>query len=243
MGAAVRNTAIAEHALIRTQYPMLARAILAGASGQIRNMATLAGNVLQRTRCQYFYDSAAHCNKRAPGSGCDAIGGFNRIHAILGASEACVATHPSDMCVGTRRVGGNRPARRSRRAAAGRAERFLHAARRYAADRDRATPGRADHGDRSAGVADGGALDVSESAGPIELCFRAGIGRGGARARCGWDDRRRSAGAGRCISQAVASVQGRGGVAWEAGRCGDFSGGGGGRVGRRQNRFATTGSR
>lgn len=99
MGSAVRNTAIAEHRLIRTQYPMLARAILARASGQIRNMATLGGNVLQRTRCQYFYDSGAHCNKRAPGSGCDAIGGFNRIHAILGASDACVATHPSDMCV------------------------------------------------------------------------------------------------------------------------------------------------
>lgn len=105
MGAAVRNTAIAEHRLIRTQYPMLARAILAGASGQIRNMATLAGNVLQRTRCQYFYDQAAHCNKRSPGTGCDAIGGFNRIHAILGASEACVATHPSDMCVALAALG------------------------------------------------------------------------------------------------------------------------------------------
>ena len=105
MGAAVRNTAIAEHRLIRTQYPMLSRAILAGASGQIRNMATLAGNVLQRTRCQYFYDHAAHCNKRSPGSGCDAIGGFNRIHAILGASEACVATHPSDMCVALAALG------------------------------------------------------------------------------------------------------------------------------------------
>ena len=105
MGAAVRNTAIAEHRLIRTQYPMLARAILAGASGQIRNMATLAGNVLQRTRCQYFYDHASHCNKRSPGTGCDAIGGFNRIHAILGASEACVATHPSDMCVALAALG------------------------------------------------------------------------------------------------------------------------------------------
>ena len=105
MGGAVRNTAIAEHRLIRTQYPMLARAILAGASGQIRNMATLAGNVLQRTRCQYFYDHASHCNKRSPGTGCDAIGGFNRIHAILGASEACVATHPSDMCVALAALG------------------------------------------------------------------------------------------------------------------------------------------
>ncbi len=99
LGAAARNTAVAEHAAVRQRYPALARAILAGASGQIRNMATVGGNLLQRTRCQYFYDSAAHCNKRSPGTGCDAIGGFNRIHAILGASPACVATHPSDMCV------------------------------------------------------------------------------------------------------------------------------------------------
>jgi xanthine dehydrogenase YagS FAD-binding subunit len=78
---------------------VLSRAILTGASGQIRNMATLGGNLLQRTRCAYFYDAAASCNKRAPASGCDAIDGFNRTHAILGASPACVATHPSDMCV------------------------------------------------------------------------------------------------------------------------------------------------
>ncbi|WP_375390768.1 FAD binding domain-containing protein [uncultured Sphingomonas sp.] len=100
IGAAARNTAIAEHRLVRERYPMLVRAILAGASGQIRNMATAAGNLLQRTRCAYFYDEdGARCNKRAPGTGCDAIEGFNRIHAILGASPACVATHPSDMCV------------------------------------------------------------------------------------------------------------------------------------------------
>jgi xanthine dehydrogenase YagS FAD-binding subunit len=78
---------------------MLARAILNGASGQIRNMATVAGNIMQRTRCYYFYDDAARCNKRRPGAGCDALEGCNRIHAILGASPACVATHPSDMCV------------------------------------------------------------------------------------------------------------------------------------------------
>ena len=100
IGAAVRNTALAEHRLVRTRYPMLARAILAGASAQIRNMATVGGNLLQRTRCTYFYDAdGSRCNKRNPGSGCDAIDGFNRIHAILGASPACVATHPSDMCV------------------------------------------------------------------------------------------------------------------------------------------------
>jgi xanthine dehydrogenase YagS FAD-binding subunit len=100
IGAAARNTAVAEHIAVRTRYPLLARAILAGASAQIRNMATVGGNVLQRTRCTYFYDEkGSRCNKRQPGQGCDAIGGFNRIHAILGASERCVATHPSDMCV------------------------------------------------------------------------------------------------------------------------------------------------
>jgi xanthine dehydrogenase YagS FAD-binding subunit len=100
IGASVRNTALAADAVIRARYPMLSRAILAGASAQIRNMATVGGNLLQRTRCTYFYDTdGSRCNKRAPGTGCDAREGFNRIHAILGASDACVATHPSDMCV------------------------------------------------------------------------------------------------------------------------------------------------
>ncbi len=100
IGAAARNTALAEHRAVRTRYPVLARAILAGASAQIRNMATVGGNILQRTRCTYFYDDdGSRCNKRSPGQGCDAIDGFNRIHAILGASATCVATHPSDMCV------------------------------------------------------------------------------------------------------------------------------------------------
>jgi xanthine dehydrogenase YagS FAD-binding subunit len=100
IGAAARNTAVAEHRLVKARYPMLARAIVAGASAQIRNMATVGGNLLQRTRCAYFYDDdGARCNKREPGQGCDAIDGFNRIHAILGASPSCVATHPSDMCV------------------------------------------------------------------------------------------------------------------------------------------------
>ncbi len=100
IGAAARNTALAEHRALRTRYPVLVRAILAGASAQIRNMATVGGNILQRTRCTYFYDDeGSRCNKRSPGQGCDAVDGFNRIHAILGASPACVATHPSDMCV------------------------------------------------------------------------------------------------------------------------------------------------
>lgn len=100
IGAAASNSSVAEHRVVRERYPLLARAILAGASAQIRNMATVGGNLLQRTRCAYFYDvEGSRCNKRLPGSGCDAIGGFNRIHAILGASPACVATHPSDLCV------------------------------------------------------------------------------------------------------------------------------------------------
>ena len=100
IGAATRNSALAEHRLVRTRYPMLARAILAGASAQIRNVATVGGNLLQRTRCIYFYDvEGSRCNKRRPGAGCDAINGFNRMHAILGASPDCVAVHPSDMCV------------------------------------------------------------------------------------------------------------------------------------------------
>jgi len=99
IGAAVKNTALAADRTVRRNFPLLSRAILAGASGQIRNMATVGGNILQRTRCTYFYDEASRCNKRDPGRGCDAIDGFNRYHAILGASPSCVATHPSDMCV------------------------------------------------------------------------------------------------------------------------------------------------
>jgi len=99
IGAAVKNTAVANHRIVRERYPFLSQAILFGASGQIRNMATVGGNLMQRTRCYYFYDDAANCNKRNPGSGCDAIEGFNRMHAILGTSESCIATHPSDMCV------------------------------------------------------------------------------------------------------------------------------------------------
>lgn len=98
--ASVKNAALAAHPIVRSRYPVLARALLAGASAQIRNMATVGGNILQRTRCMYFYDvDGARCNKRQSGAGCDALDGFNRYHAILGASDQCVATHPSDMCV------------------------------------------------------------------------------------------------------------------------------------------------
>jgi xanthine dehydrogenase YagS FAD-binding subunit len=99
IGALVANSDLAYHALIEQRYPLLGSAILAGASQQSRNMASTGGNLLQRTRCAYFYDTVTPCNKREPGSGCSAIKGINRMHAILGASEACIATHPSDMCV------------------------------------------------------------------------------------------------------------------------------------------------
>ncbi|WP_234735804.1 FAD binding domain-containing protein [Tellurirhabdus bombi] len=99
LGALVTNADTAYNELIDKRYPLLAKAILAGASPQLRNMATDGGNLMQRTRCYYFYDTATPCNKREPGSGCSAINGFNRIHAILGTSEHCIATHPSDMCV------------------------------------------------------------------------------------------------------------------------------------------------
>jgi xanthine dehydrogenase YagS FAD-binding subunit len=99
IGALVPNSDLAYHPQIAKRYPLLASAILAGASPQLRNMATTGGNLLQRTRCFYFYDATTACNKREPGSGCSAIDGLNRMHAILGASEHCIATHPSDMCV------------------------------------------------------------------------------------------------------------------------------------------------
>ena len=102
IGTLVRNSDLAAHPDVRRRYGVLARALLAGASGQLRNKATTGGNLLQRTRCYYFYDPSKPCNKRQPGSGCSAIGGFNRIHAVVGASEACIAVHPSDMAVAMR---------------------------------------------------------------------------------------------------------------------------------------------
>ncbi|RZL94290.1 MAG: xanthine dehydrogenase family protein subunit M [Variovorax sp.] len=102
IGALVRNTDLAAHPRVRRDYAVLSRALLAGASGQLRNKATTAGNLLQRTRCPYFYDTTKPCNKRQPGSGCSALGGFDRNLAILDTSEQCIATHPSDMAVGMR---------------------------------------------------------------------------------------------------------------------------------------------
>jgi xanthine dehydrogenase YagS FAD-binding subunit len=99
VGAGVTNSQLAWHPVVRERFPVLSEAILSGATTQLRNMATVAGNLLQRTRCPYFRDVHASCNRRQPGSGCDALHGFNRGHAVLGVSEHCIATHPSDMCV------------------------------------------------------------------------------------------------------------------------------------------------
>lgn len=107
IGALVRNTDLAADRQVRRDYSLLARALLAGASGQLRNKATTAGNLLQRTRCPYFYDTNQACNKRQPGSGCAAIGGFSRQHAVIGTSDACIATHPSDMAVAMRALDAN----------------------------------------------------------------------------------------------------------------------------------------
>jgi xanthine dehydrogenase YagS FAD-binding subunit len=102
IGALVRNSDLAADSRVRERYPVLSRALLAGASGQLRNRATTGGNLLQRTRCYYFYDAGQPCNKRQPGSGCSALGGLNRMHAIVGASDQCIAVHPSDMAVAMR---------------------------------------------------------------------------------------------------------------------------------------------
>ena len=102
IGALVRNTDLAAHEKVRKDYPLLSRALLAGASGQLRNRATTAGNLLQRTRCPYFYDTNQACNKREPGSGCGALQGFSRQHAVVGGSNTCIATHPSDMAIAMR---------------------------------------------------------------------------------------------------------------------------------------------
>jgi len=99
IGALALNSDVAENEIVKTKYPLLAQALNAGASAQLRNMATIAGNIMQRTRCTYFYDTTMPCNKREPGTGCGAAAGYNRMHAIFGASEKCIAVHPSDMCV------------------------------------------------------------------------------------------------------------------------------------------------
>ena len=151
IGALVPNSDLAYHPQIAARYPLLASAILAGASQQLRNMASTGGNLLQRTRCSYFYDTTTPCNKREPGSGCSAIDGFNRMHAILGASEHCIAVHPSDMCVALAaleaRVLATGTDRRARHCVC----RVSSSARRHAADRQQSARRRDHHGDRAAG--------------------------------------------------------------------------------------------
>jgi len=105
LGALARNSDVAFHPLVKERYPLLSQALLAGASAQLRNMATVGGNVMQRTRCSYFRDTSTRCNKREPGTGCSALDGINRYHAVLGGSEACIATHPSDMAVALAALG------------------------------------------------------------------------------------------------------------------------------------------
>ena len=100
IGAMVSNSALAENSIVKEKFPLLMLALQSGASAQLRNVATVGGNMMQRTRCGYFYDTTMPCNKRQPGSGCGAIGGYNRMHAIFGTTESCIAVHPSDMCVG-----------------------------------------------------------------------------------------------------------------------------------------------
>jgi xanthine dehydrogenase YagS FAD-binding subunit len=167
IGAMASNTAAANHALVRQRYRLLSEALLNGASTQLRNMATVGGNLLQRTRCYYFTDPTfPHCNKRDPGSGCDAIDGHNRIHAILGASPHCIATNPSDMSVALVAL-----------------DAIVHL-QGPDPGRYRDPPGRTDHGGGIAAVAVRAAFALSEGARPCQLCVRAGVG--GRRPRPGW---------------------------------------------------------
>ena len=160
-----------------SDYPLLSRALLAGASGQLRNKATTAGNLLQRTRCPYFYDTNQPCNKRQPGSGCAAIGGFNRQLAVIGASDACIATHPSDMAVAMRALDATVETVEPDGADARHPDRRLSSpARRHAAYRDGAGAGRTDHR-RDAAEAGRRQADLSQGARPGVLCFRAGFRR------------------------------------------------------------------
>ena len=220
IGAAATNTALAGNRHVREHYPMLARAILAGASAQIRNMATVGGNILQRTRCTYFYDDAARCNKRTPGSGCDAIDGFNRIHAILGASSACVATHPSDMCVALAALDavvhlhgpqGERTMRFT----------DLH---RLPGDTPDIETELRPHELITAvalpALPAGMRQTLSQDTRPRELRLRARFGRRGTRPRAGRLDPRRAACVGRRCAQAMAGLDGGGSLAGPQGRRG-----------------------
>ena len=191
IGALVRNSDLAYHPLVERRYPVLSSALLAGASQQLRNMASVGGNLLQRTRCAYFYDIATPCNKREPGSGCSAIGGLNRMNAILGTSDACIAVHPSDMCVALAvleakvHVTGPRGEREIPFA-------DFHRLPGDTPQRDtNLDAGRADHRDRAAAARVCGELHLPQDPRPAVLCLRAGVGRGRPRARRRQRSRRR----------------------------------------------------
>ena len=206
IGALVPNSDLAYHPLIEQRYPLLSSAILAGASQQLRNMASTGGNLLQRTRCFYFYDIATPCNKREPGSGCSAINGINRINAILGTSEACIATHPSDMCVALAALDAKVHVAGPGGRTHDRVCRFPSVARRYAAARHQSAAERDHHGDRASGAGLRGKLQLSENPRPAVLCVRAGVGRG----RAGTRGRPHQGGASRARrrrAQAVARIR------------------------------------
>ncbi|VFT28054.1 putative hydroxylase molybdopterin-containing subunit [Pseudomonas aeruginosa] len=179
VGALVSNAELAWNPAVEADYPLLAQAILAGASPQLRNMASTGGNLLQRTRCQYFYDTGTPCNKREPGSGCPARSGLNRNHAILGASEHCVAVHPSRPVRGAGGAGGSGTGARPRWRAAGRFRRLPSPAGGHA--RARQLPGRrrTGHRHRAASAALRAALPLPEGARPGLLRLRPGLGGGG----------------------------------------------------------------
>ena len=208
IGAMVPNSDLAYHPLIEQRYPLLSRAILAGASQQLRNMASTGGNLLQRTRCFYFYDAATPCNKRVPGSGCSAIDGVNRINAILGTSEACIATHPSDMCVALAALDATVHVAGPAGSADNRVCGFPSAARRYPAARYQPESRRDHHRDRASGQGIQRKLFLPEDPRPPVLCVRAGIGRGRARTR-GRYDQGGPPGARRRRPQAMAQPGGR----------------------------------
>ena len=217
IGALVPNSDLAYHPLIEQRYPLLSSAILAGASAQLRNMASTGGNLLQRTRCFYFYDTATPCNKREPGSGCSAIDGINRINAILGTSEACIATHPSDMCVALAALDA------TVHVAGSAGERTIPFADFHRLPGDtphidtNLKPTEIITGDRAAAAGLCDELQLSQDPRPAVLCLRAGLGRGrdGDRGR---PDHGGASCARRRRAQALAQGGSRSGLARRGGR-------------------------
>ena len=233
IGATVRNSDLAHHPTVQRDYAVLSQAILAGASAQLRNMATTAGNLLQRTRCVYFRDTAMPCNKREPGTGCPAITGSNRTLAVLGTSEQLHRDQPVGHVRGDGRAGGDDP----RAGAEGRARhpdrRLSSPARQHAAARDGARAGRPDHARHAPAAGRGEQAGVPEAARPGVVRVRPGVGgrRAHGRRRQGDAGAHR---AGRRGHQAVAIARGRGRARRPAGQRGELPQGGGGGAARRQ---------